>query len=89
MCILGDMKELGEASAEEHQKTIDTVCQHGFEAVWLVGEEFAKTKHPATFRTFADVNEVKEAIKVSKPEGFTILIKGSNSTKLVQLAELL
>ena len=89
MCILGDMKELGEASAEEHQKTIDTLFQHGFEAVWLVGEEFAKTKHPATFRTFADVNEVKEAIKVGKPEGFTILIKGSNSTKLVQLAELL
>ena len=89
MCILGDMKELGEASAEEHQKTIDTLCQHGFEAVWLVGEEFAKTKHPATFRTFADVNEVKEAIKVSKPEGFTILIKGSNSTKLIQVVELL
>ncbi len=89
MCILGDMKELGEASAEEHQKTIDTLCEYGFEAVWLVGEEFAKTKHPATFRTFADVTEAKESIKVSKPEGFTILIKGSNSTKLVQLAELL
>ena len=68
---------------------IDTLCEYGFEAVWLVGEEFAKTKHPATFRTFADVTEAKESIKVSKPEGFTILIKGSNSTKLVQLAELL
>ena len=89
MCILGDMKELGESSAEEHQKTIDTLCEYDFETVWLVGEEFAKTKRPDTFKTFADVNEAKEAIKAKKPKGFTILIKGSNSTRLVKLTELL
>ncbi|MBR2631084.1 MAG: UDP-N-acetylmuramoyl-tripeptide--D-alanyl-D-alanine ligase [Bacteroidaceae bacterium] len=89
MCILGDMKELGESSAEEHQNTIDTLCKYGFEEVWLVGEEFAKTKHPETFKMFADVNEAKETINTKKPRGFTILIKGSNSTNLVKLTELL
>ena len=36
-----------------------------------------------------DVEEVKAAIAAEKPEGHYILIKGSNSTKLYQLPELL
>ena len=36
MCILGDMKELGEASCEEHQKVVDSLPTCGFEEVWLV-----------------------------------------------------
>ncbi len=55
--------------------------------VWLVGSEFAAVKHP--FRQFADVEEVKAAIKAEQPQGKYILIKGSNSQKLFQLPELL
>ena len=87
MCILGDMKELGDASAGEHQKVIDQLADCNFETVWLVGEEFAKTQHPHTYRTFAHVDEVKAAIAAHKPQGHLILIKGSNSTRLVQLVE--
>ena len=41
------------------------------------------------FRTFANVDEVKAAIAQEQPAGRYILIKGSNSTKLFQLPELL
>ena len=87
MAILGDMRELGDASAEEHQKTVDLIGECGFEDIWLVGEEFAKTDCP--YRKFADVDKVKEAIVREAPKDFYILIKGSNSMHLSQLPELL
>ena len=89
MCILGQMGELGDVGEEGHQKLIDVLCDCGFEKVWLVGENFAKTAHPAHYRLFANVEEVKAAIATEKPQGYLILIKGSNSNKLVQTVELL
>ena len=89
MCILGQMGELGVVSEEEHQKIIDLIGECGFEVVWLVGEEFAKTSHPVDYRLFANVEEVKSAIVAEQPKGHLILIKGSNSNKLVQTVELL
>ena len=89
MCILGQMGELGEASEEEHQKVVDLLGECGFEKVWLVGENFAKTQHPADYQLFANVEEVKAAISSQRPQGYLILIKGSNSNKLVQTVELL
>ena len=71
MCILGEMRELGEVSHDEHQKVVDMLCAAHFDEVWLVGDE------------------VKAAIAQQQPQGHTILIKGSNSTKLFQLPELL
>ncbi len=89
MCILGQMGELGAVSEEEHQKVVDLVSECGFEQVWLVGENFAKTQHPDSYRLFAHVDEVKAAILQKKPQGFLILIKGSNSNRLVQTVDVL
>ena len=87
MAILGKMGELGDVSAEEHQKVVSQLENAGFDEVWLVGEEFEKT--PSKFRTFHDVEEVKAAIAQQQPQHQYILIKGSNSVKLFQLPELL
>lgn len=87
MAILGDMRELGEVSDEEHQKVVRDLEKAGFDEVWLVGEEFQKTT--TNFRTFHDVEEVKAAILEKQPVGCYILIKGSNGIKLFQLPELL
>ena len=87
MAILGDMGELGAVSAEEHQRVADSLAEAKFDEVWLVGAEFGRTACP--FRKFKDVEEVKQAIADRRPEGYTILIKGSNSAKLFQLPALL
>ncbi|MDE7088622.1 MAG: UDP-N-acetylmuramoyl-tripeptide--D-alanyl-D-alanine ligase [Prevotella sp.] len=87
MAILGDMRELGEASEEEHQKTVDLLAATGMQNVWLVGEEFGKTH--SNYRKFNNVDEVKAEIEKTHPIGHLILIKGSNGTKLFQLPELL
>lgn len=83
MAILGDMKELGDATASAHQEVVDCLEACGFDEVWLVGEAFAQTRH--TQRTFVDVEGVKEALQKTVPENCCILIKGSNSMKLASL----
>lgn len=87
MVILGDMKELGEASREEHQKVVDYLKECGFDRVVLVGPEFAAATH--SYQTFQHVDEVLADIRMHKPQGYYILIKGSNSMKLSQLPECL
>lgn len=87
MAILGDMRELGAVSAAEHQKTVDRLATAGFDTVWLVGPEFAMTR--CDFRKFADTEEVKKAIAAHQPQGFYILIKGSNDIRLFELPSLL
>lgn len=108
MMILGDMRELGTDSAQEHQRVVDKAAEVGAEAVWLVGENFAATRHAeeatqqppfldkpsvglrsSDFRLFPDVEAVKQELTASPIEGYTILIKGSNGTRLFQLPEYL
>ncbi len=87
MAILGDMRELGTVSDEEHQKIVDLLQTAGLTHVWLVGEEFAKTQ--CDFRKFRDIEEVKAVIAASHPQGYDILIKGSNGIRLFELPALL
>ena len=87
MAIIGQMGELGDVSREEHGKVVNMLRKSQFEKVWLVGDEYADIK--CHYRKFHDVEEVKSAISEEKPEGYYILIKGSNSVKLYQLPELL
>ena len=87
MVILGEMRELGNSSHKEHQKLVAQLAENNLDEVWLVGDEY--TDLPAAFRHFHDVDEVKAAIAQEQPTGYHILIKGSNSTRLYQLPELL
>lgn len=87
MAILGDMRELGDISDEEHQKVVDFLRDNGITNVWLVGSEFGKTR--CDFRKFADVEEVKRELSQHCPEGEYILIKGSNGIRLFELPSLL
>jgi UDP-N-acetylmuramoyl-tripeptide--D-alanyl-D-alanine ligase len=85
--ILGDMKELGEGSVDEHRKIVDFLLTCGFERIILVGGEFGKAN--AGFEHYPDVEAVKQLFATDKPVGKYILIKGSNSMKLAQLKEIL
>ena len=82
--ILGDMKELGEDSIMEHNKILALIESLGFDKVYLVGSEFttaAAGAHPC----FENVEALKEYLTANPIAGYTILIKGSNSTRLTQI----
>lgn len=83
MCILGAMRELGEASDTEHEAIVKLVSECGIKDVWFVGEEWGNNM------THKDIDAVKTSIAENKPKDKLILIKGSNSTKLIQTVELL
>lgn len=93
--ILGDMKELGAASASEHLALVQRLAACGFEAVWLVGEQFSQALNAfcsspdgtplPTARTFASADEVIAALSASPLTATTVLVKGSNSMHLSTL----
>ena len=87
MAILGEMRELGASSHEEHVRMVERLASCPFDQVWLVGREFQNIDCP--YRKFDDVEQVKAAIAERRPEGHYILIKGSNGNRLFELPPLL
>lgn len=86
MVILGDMRELGSESLKEHRRIVKQLQGMDLERIWLVGDEFEKVAS-AGMHVFKDVGAVKVALKEEPITNSTILIKGSNSTKLHQLPD--
>lgn len=87
MLILGDMRELGAESIEEHARIVEYLKENGFGNVKLVGNEFASTG--TDYPCYPDVQALIDELKDNKPTGQTILIKGSNSMKLYSVADYL
>ncbi|MEO2051503.1 MAG: UDP-N-acetylmuramoyl-tripeptide--D-alanyl-D-alanine ligase [Allomuricauda sp.] len=85
--IIGDMFELGETAAEEHQAIADLVQELGFESAYLVGENFFGTQTPLQkYRTFEDLKAHLSSHPLSKG---TLLIKGSRGMALERVLDLL
>ena len=89
LLILGDMKELGCESENEHRHIINLLKELNFDNVILVGEEFKKVSHGTDYMNFNNVEELIDHINQNGIVGKRILIKGSNSTHLEKLANIL
>ena len=87
--IIGAMRELGEASHNEHQQLVDALDKCNLDHCLLIGSEFGGITLAPSMK---HVNTTEEAIALLKewsPKGYTILIKGSNSNRLWTLEEIL
>lgn len=87
LLILGDMKELGNESMNEHQEILNLVKELGFNNVILVGSEFNKIN--SGFISFLNVEELISHINNNEIHGKKILIKGSHSIHLEKIINLL
>ncbi len=89
--ILGDMKELGEHTLNEHIQILKQVEKLGFEKVYIVGEYFvnALKKYNISAKSFENTTNLITFIKNSEIINHTILIKGSNSMKLDSIVDFL
>ncbi|MFC2110470.1 UDP-N-acetylmuramoyl-tripeptide--D-alanyl-D-alanine ligase [Bacteroidota bacterium] len=83
--ILGDMFELGETSALEHQEITNLAETLKFHRIYLVGENFIKTK-TSKAEKFSTFEAFKKYFKPSKPSSY--LIKGSRGMALERTLEL-
>ena len=93
VCILGDMLELGEWSAEEHRAILELVVAGDFERIWLVGKNFNEAAtaigNDVRVSCFASREEVAEKLDTEPIEGALVLVKGSHSIGLEKLIPLL
>lgn len=87
--ILGDMRELGDKSDEEHIKILNLVRSANPENVFLVGPVFKKISTETGYKSFAKSDELLEFLKKEPLTGKTILIKGSRGIKLEKIYDLL
>lgn len=85
LAILGDMRELGPVSREEHLKIIQLCETLHLDAIF-VGSEFSA--HQPEYR-YPDADALNEALKTQPITDSLILIKGSNSIHLDKLSALL
>lgn len=88
--IIGDMKELGDESHKEHEKILKDISFFGFTNVILIGEAFYKAHEQVKrYATFATAQDFKVSPFASSIRGSLILIKGSNSMRLWEIADIL
>lgn len=83
LVILGDMRELGSISAEEHRNVVELVDRMGLSAIY-VGEEFCRAVEKGS-RTFTDVAGALHSLEHSPVRGHLVLIKGSRGIRLESL----
>lgn len=85
--ILGAMRELGEYSHLEHQNIVNMLAERKAENVFLVGEEYLQTTSP--YPVFVDVEQLHNFLELHPLTGKKILLKGSRSTKMEKLLDIL
>lgn len=89
VAIIGAMRELGEASSEEHRKLVQALNNCHLEHCLLIGHEFDGITLGSNMTLMHSTVEAAEWLKETKLQGKTILVKGSNSNKLWTLEQLL
>ena len=87
LLILGDMRELGEESEQEHKTIIGLIKELGFKKVYLVGSEFFESSKNSEYSSFDSVEELAQYLQNHPVSGYDILVKGSNSVHLNRLID--
>ena len=85
--ILGAMRELGEYSHLEHQNIVNMLAERKAEYVFLVGEEYMQTTSP--YPVFENVEMLHKHLEEQPIKGKNILLKGSRSTQMEKLLDVL
>ena len=89
LLILGDMRELGSASEEEHRNILALMKELGFKEALLVGQNFCAYNDNPDWLTFNKVEDLCQHLESRQIKGKTILIKGSHSVQLEKVLPLL
>ena len=85
--ILGAMRELGEYSHLEHQNIVNMLAERKADNVLLVGEEYMPTTSP--YPVFENVEQLHKYLETNPLRDKNILLKGSRSTQMEKLLDIL
>lgn len=88
--ILGEMKELGEISGDEHQRMINFLREQSYAGVYLVGNNFREMiPASSSYHFFEDVEALIKSLHEEPLTGYYILLKGSHSVHLEKVVDYL
>lgn len=88
--ILGEMRELGNASLKAHKALVDLILQGGFEKIFLIGNNFEHCYEKCNFITwFPNTESLTEMLRMNPITESFIFIKGSRGNRLEQIVECL
>ena len=85
--ILGAMRELGDYTHLEHQNVVNMLAERKADLVYLVGKEYRLTTSP--YPIFDTVEELRAYLELHPLKDRYILLKGSRSTKMETLLDIL
>jgi UDP-N-acetylmuramoyl-tripeptide--D-alanyl-D-alanine ligase len=85
--ILGAMRELGDYTHFEHQNIVNMLAERKADTVYLVGEEYRLTTSP--YPIFDTVEALHEYLVANPLTNRKILLKGSRSTRMEKLLDIL
>lgn len=93
--MIGDMGELGDSSAEEHEKILKLLTDSSIDKIYLVGKEFEKALAKAgksgdeRIFWFASSDALAAYLSENQLSGYSILIKGSHSMRMEKTVQVL
>ena len=85
--ILGAMRELGDYTHLEHQNVVNMLAERKADFVYLVGPEYRLTTSP--YPIFDTVDDLRAYLEAHPLRDRKILLKGSRSTKMEKLLDIL
>ena len=85
LLILGDMRELGEASETEHKVILQLLKDLGFHEAFLVGPCFSQYNDNPEYQTFATSDDLASYLGNHPVEQRHILVKGSRGIQLEKI----
>ena len=85
VAILGHMLELGDASAEEHERIAHLALAQGFDQVVFVGEEFRAVAELPGATYFENTAALREWFAAQRFQNTYFLLKGSRGIQLEKL----
>ena len=89
LLILGDMRELGQESENEHKAILKLLEELDYKAAYLVGPNFCAYSGCKRWWTFPNVDDLFQYLEAHPVEGKDILVKGSRGIKLEKVLPLL
>ncbi len=89
LLILGDMRELGSASEEEHRNILNLMKELKYKDAYLVGQNFCAYNDNPHWKTFAKVEDLCQYLESHPIEGKHVLVKGSRGIQLERVLPLL
>lgn len=87
MVLIGEMAELGKESEYEHRRIVELLKNSPFEKIILVGENFSSLSEKVNADYFSTSALAAAWLKEKRIDNYTILIKGSRSSKMEALLE--